>query len=84
MIPDNSPDVEVLSVSFADEYVEIRYAESRDQAKNMSLLKTLTFMVSPETATEVNDVLEEVRELVDLLLDKARDVPDSIPGKVVR
>mgnify|MGYP000263819742 CR=1 FL=1 len=80
MIPDGTQDVEILSIGFRDDFVEITFAEARDQNQNTSLIKVLNF-AKGSVGPEVDEMLSDIVDIVDIVLDKLRNIPERISGR---
>lgn len=75
-------DVAVQSISFRpDNVIEITYAEQRDITPAGTLVKCLIFEGGKFPGL-TDELMDEVRELIDAVLGEMAGTPTSIPGKV--
>lgn len=74
-----TPAIEIHSIVFSPDGVEITFAEARDQTPDIQVIKLL-HLDPKRSGRHIEALLSDVQELVDLALVRMRDDPDELPG----
>lgn len=73
----SGPQVLVTGVQFQENLVEITYTESREQQDRIAMVRVLVFDAGLAD-TELGEIQESLRELVDQILIKMRRDPPAL------
>lgn len=76
-------DVIIAGVSFADTAIEITYFQKASQAEGIQLMETMTIDIDSSLSPLAEEILDNLRDLVDEGLLKRRNPPQKLTPKMV-
>lgn len=72
--------IEIHSIVFSPEGVEIAFSEMRDQTTDIQVMKVLR-LDPKRSGRQIAEMLSDLQDIVDMALVRLRDDPDELPGR---